>query len=62
MIFMPFLALLLSCNVKAQVTFVPPAIPLAVRSPYLNCWLQNGTGALFGQTWPTSLSNQVCHP
>ena len=58
MIFLPLLALLLSRDVRAQVTFVPPAVPLAVRSPYLNCWLQNAT---FGQTWPTSFNNsQVC--
>ena len=61
MIFLPPLTLLLSHNVRAQVTFVPPEIPLAVHSPYLNCWLPNGFGALFGQTWPTSLANQVCY-
>ena len=63
MFFLPFLALFLSHNVGAQVTFVPPAVPLAVRSPYLNSWLKNGTAAIFGQTWPTSLNHsQVCHP
>ncbi|KAF8491814.1 hypothetical protein F5888DRAFT_1613303 [Russula emetica] len=56
-IFLPLLALLLSRNVRAQVTFVPPAIPLAVRSPYLSCWLQNGnTATTFGQTWPTTFN------
>ena len=64
MIFLPLLFLLLSCNVvRAQVTFVPPAVPLAVRSPYLNSWLKNGSAAIFGQTWPTSLNHsQVCRP
>ncbi len=63
MIFLLLLTFHLFCNVRAQVTFVPPALPLAVRSPYLNCWLQNGNGALFGQTWPTTFNhNQVCHP
>jgi hypothetical protein len=64
MIFLPLLALLLSRNVTAQVTFVPPAVPLAVRSPYLNCWLQDGNATtLYGQTWPTTFNHsQVCHP
>ena len=63
MVFLPLLTLILSLNARAQVTFVPPALPLAVRSPYLNCWLFNGTGALFGQTWPTTFNHsQVCHP
>ena len=64
MIFLPLLALLLSRNVTAQVTSVPPAIPLAVRSPYLSCWLQSGNAtAAFGQTWPTTFNHsQVCHP
>ncbi|KAF8491808.1 hypothetical protein F5888DRAFT_1619585 [Russula emetica] len=56
-IFLPLLALLLSRNVRAQVTFVPFAVPLAVRSPYLNCWLQDGNPATsFGQTWPTTFN------
>ena len=54
MIFLPLLALLFSQNVRAQVTFVPPAIPLAVRSPYLNCWLPNVNSTIFGQTWPAT--------
>ena len=64
MIFLPFLVLLLSRNVTAQVTSVPPATPLAVRSPYLSCWLQSGNAtAAFGQTWPTTFNHsQVCHP
>ncbi|KAI0278710.1 hypothetical protein BGY98DRAFT_1186437 [Russula aff. rugulosa BPL654] len=60
MIFLPFLALLLSCNVRAQATSTPPAaaIPLSVRSPYLNCWLQqNGNLPIFGQTWPTTIND-----
>jgi hypothetical protein len=64
MVFLPLLALLLSRNVRAQVTSVPPAVPLAVRSPYLSCWLQNGNETtIFGQTWPTTFNrSQVCHP
>ncbi len=58
---LPF-TLLLSRNVRAQVTFVASAIPLAVRSPYLNCWLYNRDAPIFGQTWPTTLNqSQVCH-
>jgi hypothetical protein len=64
MIFLPLLALLLSRNVRAQVTFVPPAVPLAVRSPYLNCWLHhNENVAIYGQTWSSTFNHtQVCHP
>jgi hypothetical protein len=64
MILLPLFALLLSHNVRAQ-DFFPSAIPLAVRSPYLNCWLQSGsaTTPLFGSTWPTNFNNsQVCYP
>lgn len=63
MITLPLFAFLLSHNVRAQQSFFPPAIPLAVRSPYLNCWLQTGTPPVFGATWPTSFNvSQVCHP
>jgi len=31
----------------------PPAVPLAVRSPYLNAWLQGGdTGCILPGQWP----------
>jgi hypothetical protein len=30
----------------------PPAVPLAVRSPYLNAWLQGGSGAILPGSWP----------
>ncbi|KAI0278699.1 hypothetical protein BGY98DRAFT_916673 [Russula aff. rugulosa BPL654] len=33
-----------------------PAVPLAVRSPYLNCWLQNVNSPIAGQTWPTTIN------
>ena len=62
-ILLPLFALLLSHNVRAQQAFLPSAIPLAVRSPYLNCWLQSGPEPLFGSTWPTTFNiSQVCHP
>ncbi|TFK45401.1 DUF1793-domain-containing protein [Heliocybe sulcata] len=33
--------------------FNPPSVPLAVRSPYLNTWLAQGTGAQLNDGWPT---------
>ena len=61
-ILLPLYALLLFHDVKAQQAFFPSAIPLAVRSPYLNCWLQPGTAPGFGSTWPTTFNiSQVCH-
>jgi hypothetical protein len=64
MIFLPLIVLLLFRNVGAQVNLLPFAIPLAVRSPYLNCWLQNGSSVTeFAQTWPSTFNRtQVCHP
>jgi len=57
------LTLLLSSNVAAQKTIIPPAIPLAVRSPYLSCWNNHSNNAVFGRSWPTTINDtQVCHP
>lgn len=65
MILLPLFAILLShSTVRAQQAFFPAAIPLAVRSPYLNCWLQSGPApaSAFGSTWPTTFNvSQVCH-
>lgn len=30
----------------------PPAVPLAVRSPYLNAWLEGGSGCILPGAWP----------
>ena len=30
----------------------PPAIPLAVRSPYLNTWLNGDSGGILPGAWP----------
>jgi len=30
----------------------PPAVPLAVRSPYLNVWLQCGDHCFLPDNWP----------
>ncbi|KIM20840.1 hypothetical protein M408DRAFT_119277 [Serendipita vermifera MAFF 305830] len=32
--------------------FSPPAYPLAVRSPYLSCWLPQGNGTALNADWP----------
>ncbi|EKG11503.1 Six-hairpin glycosidase-like protein [Macrophomina phaseolina MS6] len=53
-------------SAQAQSTFSParpPALPLAVKSPYLNTWLNAGSdggngGYLAGQ-WPVHWSNQI---
>ena len=57
------LTLILSTKVRAQQTVFPPAIPLAVRSPYLTCWDYLTNGTVFGQTWPTTFNkSMVCRP
>ena len=46
---------------RAQQTFYPVAIPLAVRSPYLNCWLPLSNGSTWDRTLPTTYDlSQVC--
>ncbi|KAF7299431.1 hypothetical protein MIND_00892900 [Mycena indigotica] len=41
--------------------FNPSAIPLAVRSPYLNTWLaQGGNGRALSSTWPSFWTGQAC--
>ncbi len=65
MILLPLVALLFSNDVRAQQALTPSAYPLAVRSPYLNCWVQYGdpNAPLFGLTWPTTFNrSQVCRP
>jgi hypothetical protein len=59
MIFLLFLTLLFTSNIRAQQTFFPSAIPLAVRSPYLNTWDYLTNGSIFGQTWPTAFNSKV---
>ncbi|KAF8639975.1 hypothetical protein AX17_001222 [Amanita inopinata Kibby_2008] len=39
--------------------FNPAAIPLAVRTPYLSAWLQQGTGAALNDVWPTFWTGQI---
>jgi hypothetical protein len=46
---------------RAQQTFYPVAIPLAVRSPYLSCWLPLSNGTPWDRTLPTTSDlSQVC--
>ena len=59
MILLLFLALLFSYSARAQRTFFPPAIPLAVRSPYLSSWDHITNGTVFGQLWPATYNYQV---
>ncbi|KAF8480056.1 hypothetical protein DFH94DRAFT_692413 [Russula ochroleuca] len=59
MILLLLLAFLLYPNAKAQQTFFPPAIPLAVRSPYLTCWDYLTNGSVFGQIWPTTFNGSM---
>ncbi|KAJ7875604.1 hypothetical protein B0H13DRAFT_2549988 [Mycena leptocephala] len=42
----------------AQQTFFPSAVPLAVRSPTLNCWLDTSSGTNPMATWPTFWNRQ----
>ncbi|KAH6613804.1 hypothetical protein B0J18DRAFT_65103 [Chaetomium sp. MPI-SDFR-AT-0129] len=37
----------------------PPAVPLAVRSPYLNSWLQGGSDPVLPGTWPRHWSGNT---
>ncbi|KAM6494692.1 protein of unknown function (DUF1793) domain containing protein [Amanita muscaria] len=39
--------------------FNPPAIPLAVRTPYLSVWLPQGAGAALNDAWPTFWTGQI---
>jgi len=60
------LAVSLATQLYAQSTFSParpPAIPLAVRSPYLSTWLEvgsdGGDGGYLAGEWPTFWTGQV---
>ncbi|GJJ14574.1 hypothetical protein Clacol_008839 [Clathrus columnatus] len=49
---------ILSVLAEAAVTWTatplnPPAVPLAVRSPYLSAWLQQGSGQALNDVWPS---------
>lgn len=37
----------------------PPAVPLAVRSPYLNAWLQGDSGCILPGSWPRFWTGQI---
>ncbi|KAH9063193.1 hypothetical protein EDB87DRAFT_1558504 [Lactarius vividus] len=45
---------------RAQQTLFPAAIPLAVRSPYLNCWDHTTNGSTIASRWPkTPTAGQI---
>ncbi|KAJ7144241.1 hypothetical protein C8R44DRAFT_143399 [Mycena epipterygia] len=44
--------------VHAQQSFFPAAVPLAVRSPTFNCWLDTRNGSNPTNTWPTFWNDQ----
>ncbi len=49
------LAALAGTLAQAASTFKParpPAVPLAVKSPYLNTWLQGDSGGILPGSWP----------
>lgn len=37
----------------------PPAVPLAVRSPYLNAWLQGESGCILPGSWPRHWTGDI---
>jgi hypothetical protein len=39
--------------------FNPPAFPLAVRTPYLSCWLAQGNQTALNEAWPTFWTGSV---
>ncbi|EIW62037.1 DUF1793-domain-containing protein [Trametes versicolor FP-101664 SS1] len=47
------LALALAATTGTATPFIPPAVPLAVRSPYLSAWLNQGKGAALNDVWPS---------
>ncbi|KAI0251855.1 hypothetical protein BJV78DRAFT_1125603 [Lactifluus subvellereus] len=51
------LAFLLSSYGRAQQTYFPSAVPLAVRSPYFTCWDYFKNGSTFGKIWPTTYNS-----
>ena len=54
------LPLLASVVTHAEQTFYPASIPLSVRSPYLNIWLNSTAGApTIGNSWPRLWLEQV---
>ncbi len=42
--------------------FNPPAVPLAVRTPYLSAWLAQGSGTALNAGWPTFWTGSVRVP
>lgn len=40
--------------------FNPASVPLAVRSPYLSAWLNQGSGTALNADWPRFWTGSVC--
>lgn len=62
-LFMALPAVLVSSIVGATpwtaTPFSPPAIPLAVKSPYVSAWLMQGQGAALNDAWPNFWTGTV---
>ena len=39
--------------------FNPHSVPLAVRTPYLSAWLNQGSGAALNDVWPSFWTGSV---
>ncbi|KAF8513743.1 DUF1793-domain-containing protein [Hysterangium stoloniferum] len=60
----PLLVGFLVARAVANVTWTatplnPPAVPLAVRSPYLSAWLKQGSGQALNDDWPTFWTGMI---
>ncbi|EIW62031.1 DUF1793-domain-containing protein [Trametes versicolor FP-101664 SS1] len=53
------LVLALAATTGTATPFIPPAVPLAVRSPYLSAWLNQGKGNALNNVWPSFWSGTI---
>ena len=51
--FLALFILALALAVRGATPFNPPAVPLAVRSPFHHIWLNTGNGTSLNARWPT---------
>ena len=63
MMLLLLLSFLLYPNIRAQQTLFPPAVPLAVRSPYLSSWFHIKNGTILNHSLPATFdpSQVTCH-
>lgn len=52
------LAFALLAHTQVLRKFTPATIPLAVRTPYLNCWINCPNCDTLGNVWPQYWTNQ----